>query len=78
MRLATASLAVCIPVLACVKAPHEVPLDYAEFDKAPDYVWRGYSTATDDEARRAYWEGYRAWLCPQVIDAKGDWHSSGH
>ena len=74
MRLAIAvSIALCAPLAACVKAPHEVPLAYEEFDKAPDYVWREYSSAHEDEARVAYWEGYRSWLCPQVVGADGKW-----
>ncbi len=78
MRLAiSASIALCVSLAACVKAPHEVSLAYPEFDKAPDYVWREYSSAKEDEARVAYWEGYRTWVCPQAVDAAGEWRGAG-
>lgn len=65
-------------LVACVKAPHEAPLAYEEFDKAPDYVWRAYANApAEDEARAAYWAGYQQWLCPGAVDADGAWHREG-
>ncbi len=65
-------------LVACVKAPHEAPLAYAEFDKAPDYVWRAYANApAEDEARAAYWAGYQQWLCPAAVDANGAWRREG-
>lgn len=64
--------------VACVKAPHEAPLAYEEFDKAPDYVWRAYANApVEDEARAAYWAGYQEWLCPSAVDAEGAWRREG-